>query len=806
MSTGKADLRAQLVGIFREEAGEHLAAIAQELTDLATADPSAARAGVERLFRITHTLKGAARSVSFTAIEQACHEVEDLCADLVHGRAPLTDTSRTELAALCDALAEATDRALADPALSPASAPMPAQETDAPAEATLSRADPPPAAAEDRPEAEPPPADSPATPGSPPDVPAESASPPAPPPVPARPTPPADPAPLPPARPAAAPSVVPSPAPPPAAPARPAPARPTLQMAGPSGSGFVRLEAGQLQRLGQMAEDLLPPRLAAGARADEARRLHARLLHVRRGTSARAPLSGDASSSTRGTELQRAEEDARRLAGALAGDNRTLRGLIDTLMVELRRARMMPASDMLAVFPGMVAELAASLGRAVRLHIAGDALLIDRQVANRLKDPLIHIVRNAVDHGIESPAKRRDAGKLAEGMISLTIEPADGGRLAFEIADDGAGIDLAAVRAAAVRARLLSPASAATLGPDELRDLVFQSNLSTRTVISATSGRGLGLAIVRTQVERLGGSVELRSTPGIGTVLRLEVPGALANFRGLGVRVGGVDHVWPRDSVERALSLPPEALAAARARGVVPMDGALLPFGSLARVLGYPEDAPEQDPRTEASGLGGCLLIRHGNRRGLVAVDDITGDCEVVVKELRPPLLRVRHVLAAGLLGNGRLALILRAADVLETLALPRDAAPPPPRPPLPRGRIRLLVVDDSLTTRAMEAGLLEAAGYEVETAADGMDAWALLQTRPFDAVVSDVDMPRLDGFALTGRIRADARLKQLPIVLVTAMETREDHDRGLALGANAYVLKSAFDQTLLIDLVRRVL
>ena len=190
----------------------------------------------------------------------------------------------------------------------------------------------------------------------------------------------------------------------------------------------------------------------------------------------------------------------------------------------------------------------------------------------------------------------------------------------------------------------------------------------------------------------------------------------------------------------------------------------------------------------------------------MVIVDDIIGDCEVVVKELRPPLLRVRHILTTGLLGSGELSLVLRVGDVLDTLSTRGQRVERGLDRRRRQGKPRLLVVDDSITTRAMEVGLLEAAGYEVKAAADGMEAWTALQGGEFDAVISDVDMPNMDGFELTEKVRADRKLKDLPIVLVTALERREDHDRGLRLGANAYMLKSAFDQSMLIDLVRRVL
>lgn len=754
--TSKDELRIRLLAIFREEAADHLRAIARDVSELEGETlPAQVDERLEQLFRTVHTLKGAARSLSIGSVERLCHEIEDLCSEGRQAGA-FDAESRELLRDLTDQLVATTTRAL--------EAPTPA---------------PPPAVAPER-SAAPPPA-----PTSPPPA---SPEPPAAAPISPPPTVAAGPEPKPSAKAEAKTKAKPHTKPDP---------RP-LELVAPAaeatgGPAFIRLETSRLQRLGLMTEELIGPRLAMQARVDEARDLVGRL----------ASLDVDQASAERHPkELRAAEQTARQFLASLTEDNRTLRGVIDGLVEELRRTRMMPASELLAVFPAMVDDLAGEVGKDIVWRTLGADLLIDRQIAERIKDPLIHIVRNAVDHGIEPAEARAKAGKPAQGVISLNLEPAEGGRVAIEVADDGAGINLSALREAAVRNRFVSREDAALLSDEALAEMVFESSLSTRTVISPVSGRGLGLAIVRERVERLGGSVHIASTPGKGTLLRLEVPAALANFHGIGARAGEAFVIWPREAVERSLALSEEVYEAAQARGAVQIDDVLLPFGSLAHVLGQPLEAAPAGRR----GLRSCLVIRSKDRRGVLAVDEVSGNCEVVVKELRPPLLRVRHVLAAGLLGNGRLGLILRTADVLDTLIdHPRRAAPAP-RPVRRQGKPRLLVVDDSITTRAMETGLLEAAGYEVHAAADGMEAWTVLQSGAFDAVISDIDMPRMDGFELTERIRADARLKQLPIVLVTALEKREDHERGLRLGANAYMMKSAFDQSMLIDLVRRVL
>jgi two-component system chemotaxis sensor kinase CheA len=266
------------------------------------------------------------------------------------------------------------------------------------------------------------------------------------------------------------------------------------------------------------------------------------------------------------------------------------------------------------------------------------------------------------------------------------------------------------------------------------------------------------------------------------------------------LKTAGTSYLIPLEAIDRAFAVPRDDVAAALASGEFVRGEQTLPFGSLAAALGLARVTEPGDERRELP----CLLVHSGDRQGIVLVDEVLGEREVVIKELRPPLRRVRNVLAAGLLGTGELVLVLRPLDVLLSLhSLPPEGHAAPAVSP-PR-KLSVLVVDDSVTTRTMERNLFEAAGYRVSVAADGLDGWNLLQTERVDVVVSDIDMPRMNGFELTSRIRAHPGFTELPIVLVTALEAREDKERGLRVGANAYVLKSGFDQSTLLDIVRRL-
>ena len=589
-------------------------------------------------------------------------------------------------------------------------------------------------------------------------------------------------------------------APPPVAPpvaraaAEPAPAEPrpvaepvALPRAG-GADGTIRISAAKLDALLLLGEELLALKLAADDRVHESDALAAEIRRLRSALDGDRPLELDA-------ELRAVEAGARALHEALQRDRRVAGAAVDALLDEARRTRMMPAATVLDLFPRMVRDLAASEGREARWSARGTDLQIDRKVLEALKDPLIHLVRNAVGHGIEPPDAREAAGKPRRGRVTATVTSVENSRIEIVVEDDGRGIDLAQVRDAAVRSRVVDRESAAAMPDSAALDLIYRSGLSTRFVITDVAGHGLGLAIVREAVERLEGSIAVESRPGSGTAVRMTVPAAIATFRGLLVRAAGRPFLISVGAVERAVALNGET-ATYQGREAIRIDGEALRVAPLGELLGMPPtDAPSVSPA--------CVIVGAGAGRAGLLVDELLGDTEVLVKELGPPLSNVRHVAGAGLLGSGDIVLILRPADLVAAVSERRTA-------PAPAGDVVLatphvLVVDDALTTRTMERSLLEAAGYEVTVAVDGMDAWSALQGAEFDLVVSDVDMPRMDGFELTSRIRADARLADLPVVLVTALESRADEERGIEVGANAYVMKSSFDQSNLLEIIRRI-
>ncbi len=584
----------------------------------------------------------------------------------------------------------------------------------------------------------------------------------------------------------------------------PAPASATA----PPTVSTVRLDTAKLDALQLQAEELLLSKLATEERMQEAREVlelvarcgtaFARKRTARHATDFKSPSA--VLSTDTGTAMKAVEARAMVLLEHVTRDHRMLTATVDGLQGNLRLLRMTPASAILNPFPAMVHSLADELGKQVEYSVQGAELEADRRVIEAIKDPLIHLVRNAVDHGIETPEVRTAASKTPRGRISVTVAPLEGNRIEIRVEDDGRGIDLAQVRAAAVRARQLTSEEAQELTDEEALDLIYRSGISTTPLISDVSGHGLGLAIVRERVERLDGRIRVESRPGTGTTVRMTLPVAIATFRGLLVRADGQPFLLPSEAIERAIHLPSPDLHNREGQPMIQWEGRPLLLARLADLLGLPtkKDVPGSNGRPP------CIVLRVRDVRVALIVDEVQGEQEVVVKELQPPLLRVRNVAAAGLLGTGQVVLVLRPSDLLGTI---RER----PRPPAASVAVReerrqpaILVVDDSITTRTMEKNLLEGAGYQVHVAVDGMEAWAVLRSMPIDLVVSDVDMPRMNGLELTEKVRADRDLANLPVILVTALETREDKERGLEVGANAYIVKSSFDQSNLLEFIRR--
>lgn len=486
--------------------------------------------------------------------------------------------------------------------------------------------------------------------------------------------------------------------------------------------------------------------------------------------------------------LLRIERQLDRLIRAFEADRRALGRALRPLDEEVRRVRMLPFGTLLPFFERALRDLSAARGKEAQLRLQGGEVELDRALLERIKDPLLHLLRNAVDHGLEPPARREAAGKPRTGLITLAAA-LRGAVVTLEVADDGGGLDLPAIRAQAARRGL-----PADLPERELVRLVFAPGFSTAKLVTDVSGRGIGLDVVRAQVEALHGGVELTSTPGVETRFTLRLPLTLTTVAALLVRAGDETFALPTAQVERLVRAT--ARVSVEGRQLLTVDGQPLPLASLAALLGLPRRAPRESSQ--------AVVLAAEGRRVALLVDELLTEQEVIIKSLGARLAGLRLASGATLLPDGEVALILNASELVAA-ALRTPGVPPVAARPAPTRR-RIVLAEDSVTTRALEKSILEGAGYEVLAAADGAEAWRIIQAEGADLVVSDIEMPRMDGFGLTEAIRQSPRHRELPIVLVTALERAEDKARGLAVGANAYLVKSGFDQEALLATIAQLI
>lgn len=479
------------------------------------------------------------------------------------------------------------------------------------------------------------------------------------------------------------------------------------------------------------------------------------------------------------------------LQNNLRRDGRAIVGATRRVDDQVRRLRMVAFREACEGLERSVRDLARTLQKEVRLQIAGDQLEIDRELVQRLRDLLLHLVRNAVSHGIERPGERAASGKPAEATVLVQAQ-LRGPLVDVSVQDDGRGLELAAIRA---KARSLGLPEAAD--DEELAAYVFTQGLTTAPTVSEIAGRGVGLDAVKRGAEALHGAVRVRSTPGRGARFTLRIPVTLSKLRCLFVSMHGTHYALPTAHVASVLQFHPEQLLRIGGSEFVRAGAELVPLLPLAGLLGLAVRQESDDDR-----LARAIVISVTGRSVALVTSELLDEREVVVNKLPPRLAGATFVSGATLLPNGRIALILHGAELAQAALanLPRTTAPLfAPTLGAPR---RVLVVDDSITTRALIKSILEEAGYHVTAARDGAEAFRLLSEQTFELVVSDVQMPHMDGFALTAAIRHSAMLARLPVILVTSREGESDRLRGLEVGANAYLGKSAFDHRVLLEVV----
>ena len=545
----------------------------------------------------------------------------------------------------------------------------------------------------------------------------------------------------------------------------------------------IRVAVEVLDSLGLLAGDLLVESARASLRGDDISALFDRFSRVgdsllRLGeTLDHNPISR-ARLTRLESDLHLLRDDAFRFVRVNADGLNTLHGNLTQMADHVADARLVPLSTIFETFPRAVRDLAQSQDKHIELTIDNTSAGVDRSMIADVRDALIHLIRNAVDHGIEGPDTRSTMGKPDIGHIALRAR-ADGDMLLVEVEDDGRGIDPARLREVAVFRGLLTGSQAQAMSERDAMELIFRSGFSTKDEVSEVSGRGVGMDVVKRKVESLGGSVAVTSRIGRGTSVSLRLPQSLALMRVLLIRLGDDVYGMPVADVEAVARFRPEDRLEIFGTLAVMHRGRPISFAALGPLLGL-----NGGPRFERPPV---VIVRHGEDRAALVVDGFVDEREVAVKPIGGDFMKgAPFVAGSAALEDGRIAVLLHVPDLMAEV---RRLSRPVTEQPTTK-RLRVLLVDDSPIARATESALVRALGHTVEEATDGEEAWLRLAQNQYDLVLTDVQMPRLDGFSLARRIKTQPDTAKLPVIILSSLASPEDKRRGLDAGADAYLIK----------------
>lgn len=803
MGTKQDVFRERLAAAFRSEAAEHVAAISSGLSELDRPSPPVnAQEIIETTFREMHTLKGAARSVNETEIESLCQSAESALSSLRHGKITFSRSLADLIFLTLGRVNSIIENKNADMASS--SAPI-ATTHDLIAALELAANN------------EPVPQDSvqnipPLVAGFPPSMEQHPETPDSDSPFTVKSTPPIS---------------LPSLSEKTGTVALAADTRKVREM-----NGTIRVSASKMDAILHQAEELIAQKESLSRNVKELEGIAELLDSAKKEwllfsfDSEKAPSSFKTlvPSSAKVSGRKENHYDSRKLAtfarqyitilteldariteGSFASrqELHTFNLNVDALIADVREVMLVPASSVLMFLPLSVQEMAASTGKEAGLVIEGGDQLVDRRILEGMKEPLIHIVRNAVDHGIEPPDERTLAGKPVKGKITVSVEEKGHNRIELVVSDDGRGIDINRVKAAALKNGLAEAGVLERMDNSGIIRLLFRSGLSTSPIITELSGRGIGLSIVEEQVEHFDGEVTIQTSEGKGTRVQITLPVRLATLRGVIVRSGNQFFIIPRVYAEQVLRVDEREVQRVENRKMIRHRGETIPLINLAALLDLSRSSSQTPERPT---MFACVIVS-GSTRIALEVNEIIREQEFSQKSLGPQLDRASNFAGAVIGGGGKVIPVLNIADLVKAVISGGFATEQEEVTMVETPKIKkLLVVEDSITARTLLKNILEGAGYFVKTAVDGMDAWTVLKTDPFELVVSDVEMPLMNGFDLTTAIRHDHTLSNLPVILVTALASRHDRERGIDAGANAYIVKSSFDQSNLLDVIRRLI
>ena len=494
------------------------------------------------------------------------------------------------------------------------------------------------------------------------------------------------------------------------------------------------------------------------------------------------------------------------LKNATNDDTARLEIVSNDLESGIRTLRLLPLSTVFNLFPRSVRDISKQLGKEVNLIVEGGETFADKQILEAMKAPLSHLIRNAIDHGIESPEERQKQGKSRVATIRLRAYQVSSS-VCIEVEDDGKGINIDEIKRAALRRNLHSESELAIMPTAKIQSLIFAPGFSTRSTVSDISGRGVGLDVVKNNVEQLKGNLQLESTLGKGCLFRLTLNTSQSTIQVVIVEVAGTTYALPLDAVKTMFLVSPQEIFAIEGSQTITYEGETVSIVWLVDLLGLPVHAPTSiDAIAKGSQNRPCILMQLGSEYLVVIIDTLLEQQNIVMKPQSKLLKRVRNIAGATIRGNGEVCMVLNPQDLFQSAKKGDTSVVVEATPQQTKAKHRILLCDDSIPIRTQLKRILEGYGYDVTAAVDGQDGFDKLRAGFFEAVVSDVQMPNLDGLGLASRIRQFPEYAELPVILVTTLDSEEDKQIGLKSGANAYITKGDFDQRVLLDTLRRLI
>ena len=712
------DFQQELLEIFQQEAEDYLAVLRNGIQSL---EEQPAPETIEEIFRTTHSLKGAARAVSFSAVEELCQALESIFSKIKNKELKLSSELIETFADAVDALVDLLEQG----------------ELDAnPDEQLLLKLQ-------------------------------EIVS-----------------------------GRIPSPKERPAKVSTPPPEK-KLSNVAPSHSPkkhkttkgeTIRIPYSRLQELMHSSEELISVKI----------KYHYYLRKINELTQMCEQLQQltEREKSSIKSVLQDLQQQLQDFQKSLSNDAFQIKTHIDSHIDKVRDLMLFPFSTITEFLEHSTRKIAKELGKRIILKIIGAETKFDKHMLEMLKDPLIHMIRNSIDHGIETPTERQYMGKPETGTIKIEVIPPVKQKIKIIISDDGAGFNVEKIKQIILSKGLATAEQLEKLSDHEIIAFIFKSGFSTKSEVSKLSGRGLGMAVVKENIEKLGGSLQIKNNYPNGSTFILNLPLSFASSNGILVQTSSLKLFLPTSAVENTIRIKSEALKSIENKAMLNFEGQNIPVYDLASLLGLnPKSTDYKDTLN-------IVILQSGDKQMALIIDRILDEREILIKKLSPPLENVSLLSGITTLGDGSLVPIVNISELFYLCGQDGKSFTVQQK----EKSKKILIVEDSITSRVLLKNVLETAGFEVELAVDGQMAWDKLKEHKADLIISDIQMPKMDGITLTRKIKSDSKLKDIPLILLTSLDAEEDRKKGLEAGANAYFVKGDFKQNSILEIIKKLI